>query len=728
MPWERVRINSEILAIHAALLPLGQKGKILFFGGSEHWKDQFDVPGGLDHTRLFDIDTGNVTTLPSPTTDVFCAGHAFLADGRLIVVGGTKKYPSPFRLYPKKHLHDQGYPAERACWLYLPNQEAWEKIADLNLNPAQDPDELTGGRWYPTPVTLANGDILAMYGHTAEKDKRHLNDTPELYSLRNDTWTLLDAIPGTDELGWKAVYLSYPRLHLLPNGTVFFSSRVPGDTVDNISSQRMYDVENGVFEGPQIIRPSPDDDIHWHRWNGQSVLLPLLANEAYRPRVLVTGGKQPQWIDLDPPRRGPTPFWRNTASRSMDPRERKHACIVFLPTGKLFLSGGIKGKFPHTGGTRHWDLPQDKDAVQAAEIYDPGIDFTTGTYTGADSWTTVEAAFFIRNYHSTALLMPDGRVWTAGSNIDAHEGDPNVVGVKEIEIYRPDYFDDVNRPEITSAPPSLSYGQSFEIEFDSHNNDQIQNVALIRMGSVTHAFDFDQRYVSLGFTENNGRLTATTPPNGNIAPPGYYMLWIVDENELPCQLASFVRVANQNLSIVVNRPRFSKIAVQNLQNARRGSPPPGLAWLRYARFEESLTLVFEGFLERETNEDIEISFIDSRSGQTIEAMYAEVHSRTFEDFAQRNDVSQRITMELDIIFKDTTPFDILDQIEDSYNYAVSPFLPVTVRVTHGPHTSDATISLFLEGTFIEIWIWFVWALREWARSIWRPKKGDFDKT
>src|ERR1700730_15950313 len=89
MSWTVLAEQSEVLAVHAALL---HTGKILLFSGDEHDKGQHDR-GQIDHTRLFDCTTRTVAGAPSPASDVFCSGHAFLPDGRLVVGGGTEAFP-----------------------------------------------------------------------------------------------------------------------------------------------------------------------------------------------------------------------------------------------------------------------------------------------------------------------------------------------------------------------------------------------------------------------------------------------------------------------------------------------------------------------------------------------------------------------------------------------------------------------------------------------------------
>jgi hypothetical protein len=135
-----------------------------------------------------------------------------------------------------------------------------------------------------------------------------------------------------------------------------------------------------------------------------------------------------------------------------------------------------------------------------------------------------------RNYHSTALLMPDGRVWTAGGNdrgdwsyhnSAAYENPPKPLptdaqdpGVDnretQIELFEPPYYGQPDRPRITSAPAYVGYNRSFTIQ--TPDAGAINRVALIRAGSATHAFNGDQRYVGLTFTRGAGQVVAIGPP------------------------------------------------------------------------------------------------------------------------------------------------------------------------------------------------------------------------
>ena len=179
----------------------------------------------------------------------------------------------------------------------------------------------------------------------------------------------------------------------------------------------------------------------------------------------------------------------------------------------------------------------DEDASTAtlgADLYDPV----------AGTWSSAGTCAYPRLYHSTALLLPDATVVSAGSN--------PVRGTYEqhIEIYSPAYLftTDGNgntiaatRPTITSSPTNIGYAGSFQVQTPNAAN--ISSVVLIRAGSTTHAFDMDQRLVGLTFTVGSGVLTVTGPPNANIAPPGYYMLFLVNSAGVP-SIANFVQVSS----------------------------------------------------------------------------------------------------------------------------------------------------------------------------------------
>jgi hypothetical protein len=481
MGWNVLPTGAQVLAVHAALLHTGQ---ILYFGGDEHDAGQNDRRQ-IDHTRLFDCASLTVSVVGSPASDLFCSGHAFLMDGRLLVAGGTEDFPTD------QGPHAPHFPGLRDASIFNPGSLRWSPVASMNPEPGRTTG---GGRWYPTLLTLASGTLLALSGHPQKDDSRHSNDSPEAFSPSprpTGTWRLLSGSDPAHDVAY------YPRLHVLPGGDVLCATPVGGRT------QRLTPAPYRWRD----VTAAPSDPIY-HGFAATSVLLPLLPSTGYRPRVLFCGGAQPIVLDLG----AASPAWKPTGPRALGGRPvRNHASAVLLPTGEVFVCGGAV------------DPSKDATGILQAEAYNPDN----------NTWTTHPAATVVRNYHSVALLMPDGRVWTAGSNHNAQQSFP-APGVDNrelrIEIYEPPYYS-ADRPQLLSAPGAIGWGQSFDVR--TSQADRIVRVAMIRAGSVTHAFNSDQRYVGLSFSRNGGWLTVKAPPNTGIAPPGYYLLFVLNRDNIP---------------------------------------------------------------------------------------------------------------------------------------------------------------------------------------------------
>src|SRR5262249_6686544 len=140
-----------------------------------------------------------------------------------------------------------------------------------------------------------------------------------------------------------------------------------------------------------------------------------------------------------------------------------------------------------------------------------------------------------RLYHSTALLLPDGRVLVAGGGRFFGFPSNEISDRLSAEIYSPPYLFKGARPTITSAPQTAAYGASISVATPDASG--IASVSLIKLGAVTHSINMDQRFVPLSFTASWGRLDFTMPANANLAPPGYYMLFIVNTNGVPSTAA-----------------------------------------------------------------------------------------------------------------------------------------------------------------------------------------------
>src|SRR5205085_12352719 len=176
---------------------------------------------------------------------------------------------------------------------------------------------------------------------------------------------------------------------------------------------------------------------------------------------------------------------------------------TLLPDGKVLVTGGERS-------TEGPNAPP-ADPAYTSEMWDP----TTGT------WTTMASITTVRTYHSIALLLPDGRVLSAGGDF----------GVTSAEIYSPPYLFNGARPTITSGPTNVGYGSLFFI--GTPNATTITKVTMIPLGSVTHGFNMSQRFLRPSFSLATGGLNVTAPSNANNAPQGYYMLFILNGSGVP---------------------------------------------------------------------------------------------------------------------------------------------------------------------------------------------------
>ncbi|HEX2063691.1 MAG TPA: hypothetical protein VHE80_04635, partial [Acidimicrobiales bacterium] len=341
--------GTEVLAVHAALLG---NGRVVVFSGSEHNREQHNA-GRFDHSRIWDPATRRVSHIRSPAYDLFCCGHAFLADGRLLVAGGTNAY-------------DPGFLGSKEVAIFDPAS------VDAHADPWHRIGAMAGGRWYPTLVTLPDGRVVTVSGLLDAPFPAPVNTAVEVFSP--------EPAPGW----WRVAGYQpdmpggYPRMHLVPDGRVLCATPMAGVT-------RAWDP---VGEGWADVAPGAGPD--YTGYNTTSVLLPLMPQDGYRARVLLAGAPEPLVLDLGAPEHG----WRPTAPRPLhgSPR-RNHACAVLLPDATVLVVGGSVTE-------------QDADAVLTAESFDPA----TG------SWSNREAATVPRVYHNVALLLQDGTVWTAGSN------------------------------------------------------------------------------------------------------------------------------------------------------------------------------------------------------------------------------------------------------------------------------------------------------------------------
>ena len=353
----------------------------------------------------------------------------------------------------------------RKTYTFDPYAEQWVEVADM-----------AGGRWYPTNITLGDGTVITMAG-LGEMPGTD-NDDIELFDPNgSNNWVLL----GARSLPY------YPLLHLLPGGLVFRSGPDPVTETYDPATDTWTPVATTNATG---------------RYEGTSVLLPPTQE-----RVMLIGGyagsgpptSSAEVIDLS---QG-TPQWSGAAHMSF---ARMELDAVLLPDGTVFVVGGRSNA---TGP----DVP-----VLTPEVYDPG----------QDAWTSVAAHLVPRMYHSSAVLLPDGRVLAAGGDYEASG-----------EIYSPAYLFQGARPGIASAPAAIAYGTTFGLQFSGTT--ATHTVVLMRTSCVTHSNNMSQRHVSLGAVGSGGAGSVGAPTDPDRAPPGFYMLFVVDENGLP-SASAMVRV------------------------------------------------------------------------------------------------------------------------------------------------------------------------------------------
>jgi PKD repeat protein len=429
-PWPNV-------AVHLSLLPTG---KVLSWGE-------------FKPLQVWDPATEEFTPVPSPPINVFCAGHSFLADGRLLVSGG--------------HLgKDRGF---RDNTIFTASAGSWSRSTPMRR-----------GRWYPTNITMGNGEVVIIAGRD---ELSEVVREPEVWSPS-----------GVRVLSGAArTFPYYPRAFLAPDGRLFYAGSQLGTKYLNPSGTGRW------THGPRQLYPAARSD-------GAAVM--------YEPgKVLYVGGAQTtntaEIIDLN----SAAPAWQWTGSMAF---ARRHLNATLLPTGEVLVTSG-------TGGARYNDY---LNAVHAAEVWNP----STGT------WRVLASNTVNRGYHSTSILLPDGRVLHAGSGNGG--GAP---GEENAEIYSPPYLFKGSRPVITSAPTSVRYGTAFDVWTPQAAD--IAKVSLVRLGSTTHSVDMNQRFEWLSFAPKPDRLTISVPSNPNRTPPGHYMLFILDGDGVP-SVAKIVKVGS----------------------------------------------------------------------------------------------------------------------------------------------------------------------------------------
>lgn len=346
-------------------------------------------------------------------------------------------------------------------------------------------------RWYPTVTTLPDGRAIAVSGTiklNADNSKVWATKT-ERYDPETGVWTTTTNHP-------VVMNKYYPFLHVLTNGNVLFG----GST---IWGSYAYNPATGL----------------WSNYGTPSNQCYGMSSVSYAPDRILKSGGPVQESDVSGSRwaaiwgiNGNT--WTSVANMH---KERREHDLTVLPDGTILA----------TGGSKHFNHPA--SSVYEAELYDPA----------SNTWTLLPAQQRPRFYHSTAFLLRDGRVMVGGSGTGGGRRANATQDELNYEIYSPAYMFKGPQPVISAAPKTINYGQAFTVTVDRPND--IASACLIAPGAVTHGFDMNQRRIPMTFSVSAGKLQMNAPVNANVAPPGPYMLFLVDQLGVP-SVAPFVYV------------------------------------------------------------------------------------------------------------------------------------------------------------------------------------------
>jgi hypothetical protein len=359
--------------------------------------------------------------------------------------------------------------------IFDPNTNTWTQVPDMTYR-----------RWYPTVTTLADGRVLVTAGW---QTTAHTNaGISEIYNPATNSWTKLTNANNPFE--------TYPFLYQLADGRVIHigGSEYATDTdILDINTQTWTVLDSNYVDGASATMYVPDKFMKAGTATDSQGGSGPVANTSYV-------------LDMS----HSSPGWQQTPSMAY---QRSFMNLTMLPDGTVLATGGETDR---NGG----DISK---AVYAAELWNPQT----------MTWATMASMHTPREYHGTALLLPDGRVLESGMGADFG----NVPDEKSAEFFSPPYLFKGVRPTITSAPTEWTYGNTFTVA--TPDAASISKVVLIRTGAVTHFFDQNERFLPLNFQIGSGSLTVTAPASANLAPPGYYMLFIVNNSGVP-SVAPFV--------------------------------------------------------------------------------------------------------------------------------------------------------------------------------------------
>jgi hypothetical protein len=539
--WQILPFPSPVRSIHSVVL---YNGDVLFVAGSGNDPDEFAA--GTFESAVYNPNKGTFQVIPTPD-DFFCAGHVQLPNGDVLILGGNKAYPNA--------LTGKGYEGLQTAYIFDPVTLKYYKVNNLNV-----------GHWYPSATELGNGDIISFGGLDQNSEGTTVTEyfkysqpltesTPNVPANDADGKWLPESDINEDNGFWGL----YPAMILRQDGELFYSgSHVFGNNETPVGDNGGVDGAAGAGEGnggagllniSNILNPAsgtagdPIVQVNGLQDNpggpagtdmtdqSMSVLLPP-ANGAQQYVFLAGGGNidnlVPATRDTDlinlsaaTPKYTPGPLLpRGTLSSGQleSPTEGKmYVSLVLLPNGQVFETGG--------------GLINREDPVYEAAMINPAV--LEKDPTSEAAYTPMAADPVPRTYHSQSFLLPDGRVLSIGNN----PGDGSFD--MRISVYSPPYLFDGPRPQITGVQGASDwkYGGTYNLT----TNQPITSAELLAPESVTHQSDPNQRFISLPISGSGTKLALNLTSNPNIAPPGWYMLFVDNANGVP-SVAKWVHV------------------------------------------------------------------------------------------------------------------------------------------------------------------------------------------
>jgi hypothetical protein len=540
--WSTARVDLPTWAINAAMLPTG---KVALWG-----RGALDPVSGVRVNSapfyLWDPATNRTTEIAPPIeridydgdgqeddlapAPIFCSGQSFLPSGELFVAGGNLFYPD-YGTRDGGAGHDE-YGGFSGTYTFDPWTETW------TTQP-----RMAHGRWYPSQVELPDGRQLVASGYDEDGEGAD-NQQLDVFTpgpQRGSKGTIAEPPAGT-----RATLGFYPQMQVLPGGRVAYVGQVseqtrildPAKLGQAATGSAWTDLRNRV--GPVYPKAGA-------RVGGSAALLPGTS------RMMFLGGygefptpdgdtfqraaSSVESIDFasDDPR------WSERAAGDPPPLnvERSYGNLVSMPDGGFTYVGGAAGYDGAPNGTGN-----NAAASKASGPFEQRLKAVETWKPGETSWSLGPAQAKFRSYHSTATLLPDGRILSAGDDFwgfddQPHRG-PAATGKPQDqgEIYEPAYLFDGDRlaprPRITSIPAAVSWGARFGVGVEETGGRVISRATLVAPTATTHAVDMNRGVTDLEVSRVPGKGVNLVAPSGpDVARPGWYMLFAWDASGTP---------------------------------------------------------------------------------------------------------------------------------------------------------------------------------------------------